>query len=782
MKLALIIFTCLFISSTTISLSQSANEKKADRKYELMEYVDALEYYKKAEEKKPSDVTKIKLAKSYRKLNNIVKVEEWYAKVEDKELMSHADHYEYAQALSANGKYKQAEKWFTKYLGEELTDSRSKEKIYAVTHVDDYYVDSANYTIIDLPEVNSEFSEFGPCLYEGGILFVSNRSAEFGVKHKYKWDNSHFLDVYFAERGDSAKGTTTNYVKPHRFNAAVNSKYHEGQMTISEDEKEIIFGRNYYLHHAKKSTDKAIKKSIFYAEKTTDGKHGHGWHHVNTLPFDNPEYSVMHPSATKDFKTLYFSSDIPGGLGGADIWVSYRQGKEKWSTPVNLGRPINTEGNEGFPFIHEDGTLYYVSDGHGGLGGYDIFEATPGDSTGEFTTIKNMGYPINTHLDDFGLIIDTEKKFGYFASNREGGKGQDDIYKVKIKQDRFELSGNTFVMLEGGYEAEREILGYTNLSVYEKGRKEVLTEVKADSLGLFSVELRLGRNYQLIGTKDSLLADTLDLDFSKKLTLDNEEIELVLLEPAGKNIFQIVLIDLVTKEIIPGATVFLLNKVSKEITTLKSDSLGMVVASLNPDNDYLIRGKKTKYLANGYRFNSGKPCRKRLTTDDLPLEAIRINSRMVLSSIFFDFAKWNIREDAAIELDKIAAFILVHPGVVVELGSHTDSRGSDKYNKYLSQKRAKSSVDYISSKGVQKDDLSAVGYGETIVINKCENGVLCTKEEHQINRRTEIKITGIREVDPAQAKRLEDEERRSFDTESDYLEFQEVAIIKITET
>ena len=770
------------IASLTILLSNSVTAQKttirqAERHFELMEFADALTYYNRAELKKPTDQNKIMIARCHRKLNNIAAVEEWYGKVEDETKMTAEDHYEYAQALNSSGKYKQAEKWYATYLNEKVGDSRSEEKLYSVQHLEDYYKDSSDYKIIPIPEVNTEYSEFGPCMYEGGILFVSNRPTEFGIRHKYKWDNSFFLDAFFAERGDTNK-TTDNYSTPHRFNSYVNSKYHEGQMTISADEKEIIFGRNYYTHHAEKSEDNVLQKALFYAEKTHDAKHGHGWHHVKPIPFNNPEYSFQHPTATKDFETLYFSSDMPGGLGGADIWMTTRQG-DSWSEPVNLGKPINTEGNEGFPFIHEDGTLYYVSDGHGGLGGYDIFEATKDENQTSFTNIKNMGYPINTGRDDFGLIIDDEKEIGYFASNRDGGKGQDDIYKVQIHQDRFELSGITYVMLEGGLESEREILKYTNVSIYDLDHKKTVGEITSDTSGLFSINLRLGRKYRLIGTKDSLIADTLELDFVEKTNLDKEEVELTLLEPAGPNKLEFTIVDQDSKEIISNASVYLLNKVSNEIIMVQSDSLGVVNVDLEPNTEYVVKGRKAKYLSNGFRLNSGAPTKKLLKTRDLPLEPIKLNARIVLNNVYFDVAKWDIREDAAKELDKVVDFILEHPGVVIELGSHTDSRGSDKYNKTLSQKRAESSVSYIVSKGIDKSMITAKGYGETQLTNRCKNGVKCSDDEHQKNRRTEIKITGIKEVDPIQAAKLEEESHKNaIDPESDYSEFPKVDVTK----
>lgn len=773
MRLTIIILSCFLIIGN-IGLSQKSIQRKADRKYELMEYADALDYYKKVESKKPSDVNKIKIARCYKKLNNIHKVEKWYEKVEDKDAMSHADHYEYAQALSANGKYKKAEKWFSKYLEEETTDSRSKEKLYTVTHLDDYYKDSAQYQIIEIPEVNSEFSDFAPCTYEGGILFVSNRPAEFGIKHKYKWDNSYFLDAYFAERADSSK-TTENYIKPHRFNSAVNSKYHEGQMTISGDEHEVIFGRNYYLHHAEKSKDKVIKKSLFYAEKTHDGKHGHGWHHVKPLPFDNPEYSMQHPSATKDFKVLYFSSDMPGGLGGADIWMVKRKGKGEWGKPVNLGKPVNTEGNEGFPYIHENGTLYYVSDGHGGLGGYDIFEAIP-DSLGKLTTVKNMGYPLNTHFDDFGLIVDEEKEIGYFASNREGGKGQDDIYKVRFMDLTFELNLKTFVRLKDGEEGDKEKSPYTEIQIIDIEQNKLVSIINSGDSSQVMTRIKTGKRYRVIATKDSLVADTIELDYTKKIVLENEEEELVLIDER-KNVLEIVVKDKDTEEPLAEATVYLMNTVTKEVVIAKTDENGLLQVELEANTDYVIKSRKLKYLSDGYRINSGKASREVVTTEKpLYLEPVKLNAKIVLNNVYFDVAKWDIRPDAAIELDKVVAGMLEQPGVVIELGSHTDSRGSDSYNKDLSQKRAESSVKYIVSQGIDKESITAMGYGETQLTNKCKNGVRCSDEEHQENRRTEIKITGIKEVSPEQAERLEADKRSQFDADADYSGFEEIGL------
>ncbi len=428
-----------------------------------------------------------------------------------------------------------------------------------------------------------------------------------------------------------------------------NKGYHDGPATLNKDFTEIFLNRTYEHKDNGKKDNKKIKThllKIFYA-KRENGK----WGKLKPFFLNSDEFSVGHPALSPDGKTLYFVSDMKGGLGGTDIYFCTRDGG-KWSKPKNLGPVVNTFGNEMFPFVADNGDLYFASDGHPGFGGLDIFVSRM--VNGKWTTPKNLGLPINSSYDDFGYVEYKNTGKGLFCSNRPGGKGADDIYCFK------------------------------------------------------------------------------------RIPVEQPKLPVVMTPPPTVSGC---VKDKTTREPVPGATVFLLDNETGKVLIIKANSNGCFKTPVKKGTQYLVKAMQNGYIADCLPFSFDAT---RTQTDlsiprDLLLDKLAVNRKFKLENIYYDFDKWNIRKDAEPSLNNLV-MIMKENAITVELGSHTDSRGTDDYNNRLSQRRAESAVQYIVSAGIDPSRITAHGYGKTQLVNKCKTGVPCTEEEHQANRRTEFKV------------------------------------------
>lgn len=748
-----IIASILLMGLCVLSMAQSKSLIKADKLFEQYAYAGAIKQYKKADKEEPTDYNKIRIAESYVHMNRTEEAEEWFKKVENKKELKPESLLHFGNVLAANGKHKAAIKIYEIYK-KKSGDDEIDEVIQSLKDWDKHFADSSRYSLTAL-SINSEENDFSPCFYEGGILFASGRKLEAGISHTYSWDNSAFLDIYYAEVDGE------DYSEPEPFNGSINSRFHEGPLTINEEEDKIIFTRNNYFHaHATKSEDKVTKMGLFYSEKTHDAKHGHGWHHVKPLSFNNTEYSVQHPTATGGFDTLYFASDMPGGYGGYDIYVSYFKSGQ-WSKPKNLGKPVNSRGNDVFHFIANNGTLYFSSDGHGGMGGLDIYEAvTTDDGTYE---IRDMSYPINSIKDDFGVIFANDMMSGYLSSNRTGGLGNDDIYQFFI--DAVTLSVTTYELTKGDDPSNKKILPFTEVIVLNEAGEEVFRG-NSDSTGFVSVRLPKGK-YKVIGNQEEFNSDEEEVD----LTEGSKSVDLIL----TKGALSISLYVKDSKTLLPlaGAIVQVLDLTTGKEIRLVADSTGYVYYEGTAETKYVIKGNKANYLSRGWNIETGTLEAPLKASKDLLLDPFEANLTIDIKNIYFDFDKHNIRPDAAAELETMLSFFKENPNVTVELGAHTDSRGSATYNEALSQRRADACVAYLISKGVPDDKIKSKGYGEYKLRNECADGVRCSEDDHQLNRRIEFTVDEVEMV-------AEDQELViiPLTTDGDYSSFEKVNVVQ----
>ena len=631
------------------AFSQKLTTKVADKSFNEGAYIEAIQLYGYAYEKDTTENYVVKqLAEANRQVGNTPQVEHWLKILIGRGQQQPEDLFNYAQALKSNGKYLLAQHWLKEYSILRPDDGRINMQESLLEYMQLLRRDSVNYEIRNL-SLNTHGSEMGPAFYKDQFVF-SSTSIENNSGAIYKWNDLPYLHLYSAKI-DSISG---NLTIPEPFAPKLKTAYHDGPVSFDQENDIIYFTRNNFVKgKASKSKAGEVNLKIFVGKLEGDE-----WKLTNGFSYNSNEYSVGHPSIDKNGTILYFASDMPGGYGQSDIYTS-EHSNGQWSKPLNLGPKINTEGNEFFPFTSNDGILYFASDGHGGLGGLDLYFSVP--ESGIFTTTQNMGFPVNSPKDDFGLALDSTGMKGYFSSNRSQGKGDDDLYFLKINRVPVFIRG---VIKDFG---TRDVLADATVSVIDEDGKTILTTItRAD--GQFGFEVNKGQQYIVSVTKEFYLENE-----SQVATLSlrhNDE---------------------VTSEIF----------LEQEI----EETADNAPAPINMEEE-----------------------------DGVPLQVVE------LEYINYDLDKSVIRKDAAAILDKLIAYMIEFPDLEFRIESHTDSRGSDEYNMKLSEKRALAANDYIISKGIDSNRLRHIGHGETRLLNNCGNGIVCDEPQHEVNRRSIVKV------------------------------------------
>jgi outer membrane protein OmpA-like peptidoglycan-associated protein/tetratricopeptide (TPR) repeat protein len=610
-----------FAVGTLTVTAQNKDTKNADNLFKKFEYVDAAKEYLKLVENGKSDGYVYKqLADSYYNVFNTAEAAKWYAKAVETNQDAET-YYRYAQMLKANGKYEEANKQMQKFASMSPSDSRAKSFKENPNYVPRILSKAKSYNVNSL-EVSSDKSEFGPVLYDNAFYFTSARN---GARKTYGWTDEPYLDIYKADYNEDATITNATPV------TNLNSKWHDGPITISADGNTAYFSSESFKEkESEKVKELKAKFSQVYLFKAT--KTGDTWGNITALPFNSKEFSCANPSLSRDGKTLYFSSNMPNGLGGTDIWKVAVKEDGSFGTPENLGSKVNTEGNESFPFIADDNkTLYFASAGRPGLGGLDVFEIdlTKGEAT-------NMGTPVNSEKDDFSFSFNGKKNVGFFASNRNGN---DDIF------------------------------------------------------GAIPV--------------------------------------------CGVDVITIVT-DAKTGAVLSGAKVAILDDKKNVIATETTSANGEIKYRVECDKPYVVQVSKDGYEGNTFAVVKSKDPSTKVDAALQPIDVIVTPDEIVLKPIFFEYDKSNITQEGAFELDKLVQVMKNNDKLVIMAKSHTDNRGSDRYNINLSERRAKSTVQYIISKGISASRISGKGMGE--LEPKVDCGKDCTEEQHAQNRRSEFLI------------------------------------------
>lgn len=605
---------------TFTSIAQTKDTKIADNYFKQYEYVNASKEYLKIVEKSKADNYVYKqLGDCYFNIFNPVEAEKWYSKVisnsKDPET-----YFRYAQMLKANKKYEEANAIMKKFALLAPNDSRAANAEEEPNYLANLIGSKKKFDISPI-DLNSKYSDFGAQIFDNTIYFVSTRNT---ARKSEGWNDQPKIDIYKVDYIDNKLSGSPVALDD------LNTKFHEGPVCLSADGKTAYFSReSFFENKFEKSADKKTKfgKMFLYKAVLKDGK----WGNITALPINGKEFYSTSPSLSKDGSTLYFSSNRPGGKGGNDIWKVAVKADGTYGTPENLGDKVNTEGSEQFPFIADDGTLYFSSNGKKGLGGLDVFAFNADNQT-----VINLGKPVNSEKDDFAFSFNQSKNIAFLSSNRDGGTGDDDVY--------------------------------------------LATPVCSLDLLVKAHNAKTG----------SVLSQTL-------LTVTDADNNLV-----------------------RGVT----------------NENGEAVFQLDCDKDYAINAEHNGFVSQTFPLAKSRD-KATLAADLNPTEAVVTETEVILNEILFDYNKSNITLEGAMELDKLVEVMNKYPNMVIFVKSHTDNRGNDKYNMQLSDRRAKSTVQYVISKGINSERITGQGFGETEPKVVCEE---CTEVQHAQNRRSEFMI------------------------------------------
>ena len=670
------IFALAALTVLSLSAQESGELKKASKYFDGYSYSKAIEKYEPIEEK-TTDI-KRKLAESYANTGNSEKSEMYYGEVVKASDKTPSDVYAYASILSKNGKHAEAEKKMQEYARMSGSDSRGAQYTANPGFYTALLKDEGQFSIKNIA-ANSSQEDFGPAFYKEKVVFASSREGVVPVKRTWNWNGLPFLDMYEATPSDENELSGISEL----LKGKKNKKYHEGPVSFNAAGDYMVFTRNNYKE---KSSDGVVKLEL-YSSKLIEGE----WQEEEALPYNNKEYSVGHASLSPDAKTLYFASDMPGGKGGVDIYKASRKEDGTWGKAENLGDNINTEGNEMFPFIHSKGDqLFFASDGHQGLGGLDVFiTEVKGSSYGK---VKNVGVPVNGTKDDFSFILDKEEKKGYFASNRTEGKGDDDIYSFKL------LKPFSFGKLIKGIVKDKKgnILTATEVVLYDGDGNEVGKAFSAED-GSYSFTVDPDQDFKLSATREDYFEGK-----NNASTKTEEEVivaDLILEKDPGLSLYALVT-DKKTAAALEGVKMTITDNIAGDVVEYITPATGdyrrpLADKKLQDRGSYNLtlerEGYFTKTVTYNTEFKKAGQYDVHATLDlSMDKEVNDLSQLIEINPINFDLNKYAIRADASKELDKIVSVMNKYQNMVVELGSHTDARGSDAYNRKLSDRKSKS--------------------------------------------------------------------------------------------
>ncbi len=629
---------------------QKKKLQKAIDAFDAGEYYDAIDLYKEAyaalQNKDLKTDAVFKIAECYRLTNSPEKAELWYKKAVGRNYPDPIAVLHYAESMKKNGKYEDAGLEFKRYQELVPDDPRGALGTKSCELSMQWLENEMGYVIQDMKYFNSRGRDYSPAFARDDyqvVYFTSSRDDADG-NEIHGATGQDFSDIFTTKMDRKGK-----WGVPVPLDSRINTEFEEGTPSFSVDFNTMYFTR------CEVSKRERLGCQIMETSRTSDG-----WSRPESLGLLSDSLVTAHPAISKDGSTLLFVSDMGGGYGGHDIWKVTRQGESSdWGQPENMGEDVNTVGDEMFPYFHKDGSIYFSSDGHMGMGGLDIFRAI--EEPGGRWNVENMRSPINSSSDDFGIVFEDESERGYFSSTRKG-KGNDDIFAFSLPPLMFNIRG-------------------------------IVVDHKTEST-------IPDANVKLIGSDGT--------------TLDN-----------------------------------------------KTSADGSFRFNLKPNTDYIFLASKEGYLnSKGRETTKGQDESKDYK---MTLEMASIDKPIELPNIFYDFGKWDLRPESMVALDKLVEVLNDNPNITIELGSHTDNRDTEAFNQQLSQKRAQSVINYLISKEIAADRLTAKGYGEAqpkvvdpktaklydflkegdVLDDKLIN-VLSIQDEqeicHQINRRTEMKV------------------------------------------
>ncbi|WP_420315780.1 OmpA family protein [Ekhidna sp.] len=691
---------CPLIQGQSIKILNNLDplEERGDRSYTNGSFEEAAVFYERAFKKDTTNsALALKIAESYHHIDQFKTAENWFRTgLRNNENLTTQNMLDFAQVLMANQKYEEAEVWLKKYKSVEGSHLIAAKKLSSIANLHKHYKDSASVEITPL-SINTEYAEFSPAYYGFGIVFLSDHHSN-DITNVMGWSAEEYTTVFYTEELESGRMQA-----PSIFHSALDAEYHEGPLVFYNDNK-IIFTRAGIPN--KNSAESHLE--LYYAEY--DSKKD-DWINIRPLPFNDPNYSVGQPAISKDGKTLVFSSNMPIGYGGTDLYLSRLQDGE-WSEPENLGEFINSSGDDMFPYFINNDELVFASDGHGGLGDLDLFRAPINAVTHD--QIENLGYPFNSSYADFGFIADSVGRTGYFTSNRKNGGFDDDIYRFTAKWSRVQCR----VITSAG-----EIIRNAKVKFIVS---EVVRDIRfTDEAGMVDFLALPGEEIKLEVNKEGYVLQS-DVIPSNELFAGMALTSTIILEkePITR-----------PERLDPDVELQELYNRRKAMVQVN----GRVYEYREIGNSRFIVNADEKILLSNSPPDDGQTVEER-AKQAVEEKGLDMQEMYSLKNIYFELDSNELTEQGKEELDKVVKIMTVDQKIAFSINSYADSRGSMKYNDELAFTRSQKIARYLIENDIPGSRLILDSYGEQGILNHCDDTTECDERFHAINRRSELEL------------------------------------------
>ncbi|MDB4292375.1 OmpA family protein [Maribacter sp.] len=715
MKKTYLLIVLLSICSLAL---QSQDAKRAKTYFDRAFYTDAIPLYEALVKNDRSKETVRNLADSYYNTYQLPKAAKWYAYLTSVygEDLDEDYFFKYSQTLKSIGEYAEATEVLIAYYTEKGEIQKVEKLKSDLVYLENVAAIGERFSMKNLA-LNTPMSEFGAAEIDSNLVYTASEKKGLPLVGKmYRWNNQGYLDLYKhplsgLDLGDSISSG---------FSKKVNTKMHEGTFAISKDRQTLYFTRNNFIRGKKRTDAKKISNLKIYRAVLTNGE----WDNIEELPFNSDDFSTEHPSLSTDERTLYFASDRPGGYGSFDLYEISIAGNGSFGEPKNLGDQINTQRKEQFPFVAKNDDLYFSSNGQPGFGLLDIFIVKK--QNGAYQKPDNVGKPLNSGFDDFAYTLKADEKTGYFSSNREEGKGSDDIYSFVVTQPLIIADCKQFIT---GILTDKKTnlpLPHSTISLLDSDNK-IIETLKTGSDASFTFSVECETNYRIEAKKETYEDNSISVrtDTERDATQDGSLSLFSVEDRTAENL----LAEKKKQEEAERIAIIEVERKRKDAKIAQEERMREASATKEREKVAQLKAEKERL-------------QKIAQVIEKEEAIVKQDERIVIKTeeIHFDYSLWYLRRESRERLAKVIEIMKANPGMVIEIGTHTDIRGNDDYNRELSQKRADAAKAFMVKNNISDERVIAKGYGESQPIVKCETEESCSEEDHEWNRRCELVV------------------------------------------
>ncbi len=733
MKKVSYIFSLILLLIPVYGNAENKDLLKADYLYRQFAFHDAIPYYEKVVAESAGQHARVyaRLGDCYRLTKDPAQAVRWYAMAVQSTDVPEDTKLHYGEMLMMLQQYEEAARMLRQYQAAKPGDRRAANLIRGCEIAAELLQQIPEGKATLLP-FNTDGSDFGPALRQNDLVFTTDSVLGIGGK-KDNWTGNPFYNIYMVSCNN--KGQCGN--DPEPVGGKMNTKYHDGPAAFTAGGNRMFFTRTtqakqFFSQQPVSDRTGTVRLQIMIAEEyDTAGKK---YNKITPFRYNDKDYSTAHPAVSPDGSMLVFSSDMPGGAGQTDLYLSRREG-DGWTQPVNLGPTVNTEGAEMFPVFIDNTTLSFSSNGHAGLGGLDVYYTRRDEAAGTWSEPVNAGIPVNSSYDDMSLTLYSGRHDGYFASNRPAAKKGDNIYHFIRQEVYLNLQvldsvsgrgiGQAAVLLKSDAGQRRETSG---------GDGRLITRLFPQAL------------YEVAVSKEGYRAATIRLS-AQQPDRERDTINAVVrLLPDLNIIYTAVVVDETSRQPVPQPLVVMTRDGWGKADSALLETGAVYERALEAGYTYHVYAVKENYYGNEKVIPAkgikpgGAPVR---INDTIFMKRLSVGEVYRVDNIYYDFNKADIREDARPALNRLVELLNRYPAMSIQVNAHTDCRGKDAYNLRLSQARAASVIKYLQQHGIDRNRLRSQGFGETNPIHPCRNCDVCTEEQHQMNRRTEFRITAM---------------------------------------